>query len=63
LFRRAKVTALAASLDRRAACPLSQMRRAKPDRLSLDAQEGLELFFPDAKAHGFTRDGEIATYG
>ena len=46
-----------------AAGPLSRMCRAKPDILSFDAHEGLELFFSDPDALEFARNGGIVAYG
>jgi hypothetical protein len=46
-----------------AAGPLSRMCRAKPDILSFDAHEGLELFFSNPNAMAFAREGGIVAYG
>lgn len=70
-----RLTALAATLDGVrlrgaysglhccAARPLSRMCRVKPDILSFDAHEGLELFFADPNAVTFAREGGIVAYG
>ena len=70
-----KLTALAATLEAArvrgayaglhccAAGPLSRMCRVKPDILSFDAHEGLELFFSDTNALAFAGDGGIVAYG
>lgn len=39
------------------------MYRAKPDILSFDADEGLELFFADPDARDFVRRGGMVAYG
>jgi hypothetical protein len=39
------------------------MLRAKPDILSFDAHEGLELFFADLHAIDFVRQGGMVAYG
>jgi len=46
-----------------AARPFSRMCRVKPDILSFDAHEGLELFFADPDARAFTRNGGTVAYG
>ncbi len=46
-----------------AARPLSRMCSVKPDILSFDAHEGLELFFSDPNAMAFVRDGGTVSYG
>jgi hypothetical protein len=46
-----------------AARPLERMRRVKPDILSFDASEGLELFFSDSHALDFVHQGGIVAYG
>lgn len=46
-----------------AARPFARMCRAKPDILSFDAHEGLELFFSDPNALAFARDGGMVAYG
>jgi hypothetical protein len=70
-----RLTALAATLEGArlrgayaglhccAARPLSRMCRVKPDILSFDAYEGLELFFSDPDAMAFVREGGIVAYG
>jgi hypothetical protein len=46
-----------------AARPVERMRRVKPDIISFDAHEGLELFFPDSHALDFVHQGGIVAYG
>jgi hypothetical protein len=46
-----------------AARPFERMCRVKPDILSFDAHEGLELFFSDPRALEFARNGGIVAYG
>jgi hypothetical protein len=46
-----------------AARPFKRMCRAKPDILSFDAEEGLELFFADPDARTFVHRGRIVAYG
>ena len=46
-----------------AARPFERMRRAKPDILSFDAHEGLELFFADSHALDFVHQGGMVAYG
>lgn len=46
-----------------AARPFGRMCRAKPDILSFDAHEGLELFFADEDARGFVKQGGAVAYG
>ena len=46
-----------------AARPLGRMRRVKPDIISFDAHEGLELFFSDSHAVDFVHQGGIVAYG
>ena len=46
-----------------AARPLERMYRAKPDILSFDAYEGLDLFFADWHALDFVSQGGIVAYG
>jgi hypothetical protein len=70
-----RLTALAATLDSArlrgayaglhccAARPIARMCRVRPDILSFDAHEGLKLFFSDANAIEFARDGGIVAYG
>ena len=43
--------------------PFAQMCRAKPDILSFDAHEGLELFFADQDARNFAVEGGTVAYG
>jgi hypothetical protein len=46
-----------------AARPFERMFRAKPDILSFDAHEGLELFFADPHALDFVNQGGTVAYG
>jgi hypothetical protein len=46
-----------------AARPFERMCRAKPDILSFDAHEGLNLFFSDWRALDFVNQGGIVAYG
>lgn len=46
-----------------AARPFARMCRAKPDILSFDAHEGLELFFADPDARSFVDRGGMVAYG
>jgi hypothetical protein len=46
-----------------AARPFERMRRAKPDILSFDAHEGLDLFFADSHALDFVHQGGMVAYG
>jgi hypothetical protein len=46
-----------------AARPFERMCRAKPDILSFDADEGLELFFGDWHSVDFINQGGIVAYG
>jgi hypothetical protein len=46
-----------------AARPFERMYRAKPDVLSFDANEGLELFFEDWHSVDFINRGGIVAYG
>jgi hypothetical protein len=46
-----------------AARPFERMCRAKPDILSFDAHEGLDLFFADSHALEFVRRGGMVAYG
>jgi hypothetical protein len=46
-----------------AARPFERMGRAKPDILSFDAHEGLELFFADSHALDFVHQGGMVAYG
>ncbi len=46
-----------------AARPFERMFRARPDILSFDAYEGLELFFADPQATRFVREGGTVAYG
>ena len=46
-----------------AARPLERMFRVKPDILSFDAHEGLDLFFADPHARDFVHQGGTVAYG
>jgi hypothetical protein len=46
-----------------AARPFKRMCRAKPDILSFDAHEGLDLFFADSHALDFVHQGGTVAYG
>jgi hypothetical protein len=46
-----------------AAGPFERMCVVKPDILSFDAHQGLELFFADPSASVFIRDGGSVAYG
>ncbi len=46
-----------------AARPFERMCRLKPDILSFDAHEGLELFFANRHALEFVRNGGLVAYG
>lgn len=46
-----------------AARPFERMCRAKPDIISFDAHEGLELFFAEPHALEFVRNGGAVAYG
>jgi hypothetical protein len=46
-----------------AARPFERMCLVKPDILSFDAHEGLELFFADRHARDFVRSGGTVAYG
>jgi hypothetical protein len=59
----ARVRGAYAGLHCCAARPFERMRRAKPDILSFDAHEGLELFFSDSHALDFVHQGGMVAYG
>jgi hypothetical protein len=59
----ARVRGAFAGLHCCAARPFQRMCRAKPDILSFDAHEGLELFFADPDARSFVHRGGIVAYG
>ena len=59
----ARVRGAYAGLHCCAARPFERMCRAKPDILSFDAHEGLDLFFADAHARDFVHQGGIVAYG
>jgi hypothetical protein len=59
----ARVRGAYAGLHCCAARPFERMCRAKPDILSFDAHEGLDLFFADAHALDFVHQGGIVAYG
>ena len=46
-----------------AARPFERMRRVKPDVLSFDAYDGLDLFFADSHSLDFVHQGGIVAYG
>jgi hypothetical protein len=59
----ARVRGAFAGLHCCAARPFERMCRAKPDILSFDAHEGLELFFADPDARDFVHQGGVVAYG
>jgi len=59
----ARVRGAFAGLHCCAARPFERMRRAKPDILSFDAHEGLDLFFTDSHALDFVHQGGMVAYG
>jgi hypothetical protein len=59
----ARVRGAIAGLHCCAARPFERMCRAKPDILSFDAHEGLELFFADPDARNFVHQGGAVAYG
>jgi hypothetical protein len=59
----ARVRGALAGLHCCAARPFARMCRVKPDILSFDAHEGLELFFADPDARRFVDDGGVVAYG
>jgi hypothetical protein len=59
----ARVRGAYAGLHCCAARPFERMCRAKPDILSFDAHEGLDLFFADSHALDFARRGGTVAYG
>jgi hypothetical protein len=59
----ARVRGAYAGLHCCAARPFERMCRTKPDILSFDAHEGLDLFFADAHALDFVHQGGIVAYG
>lgn len=59
----ARVRGAYAGLHCCAARPFERMFRAKPDILSFDAHEGLELLFADPHALDFINQGGIVAYG
>jgi hypothetical protein len=59
----ARVRGAFAGLHCCAARPFGRMCRAKPDILSFDAHEGLELFFADPDARDFMDQGGTVAYG
>jgi len=46
-----------------AARPFERMRRVKPDILSFDAHEGLDVFFSDSHVLDFVHTGGVVAYG
>jgi hypothetical protein len=59
----ARVRGAYAGLHCCAARPFERMCRAKPDILSFDAHEGLDLFFADWHALDFVQQGGTVAYG
>ena len=59
----ARIRGAYAGLHCCAARPFERMRRAKPDILSFDAHDGLELFFGDSHALDFVHQGGTVAYG
>jgi len=59
----ARIRGAYAGLHCCAARPLERMRRVKPDILSFDAHEGLDLFFSDSHALDFVHKGGLVAYG
>ena len=43
--------------------PLKRMRRVKPDIISFDAHQGLDVFFSDSHALDFVHQGGMVAYG
>ena len=59
----ARVRGAYAGLHCCAARPFERMRRVKPDILSFDADEGLDLFFADSHMIDFVHQGGLVAYG
>jgi hypothetical protein len=59
----ARVRGAYAGLHCCAARPFERMLRVRPDILSFDAHEGLDLFFADSQAVDFARQGGMIAYG
>jgi hypothetical protein len=59
----AKIRGAYAGLHCCAERPLERMRRVKPDIISFDAHEGLDLFFSDSHALDFVHKGGMVAYG
>jgi hypothetical protein len=59
----ARVRGAYAGLHCCAARPFERMHRVKPDILSFDAHEGLDLFFADSHALDFVHRGGMVAYG
>jgi hypothetical protein len=59
----ARIRGAYAGLHCCAARPLERMRRVKPDIISFDAHEGLDLFFSDSHLLDFVHRGGIVAYG
>jgi hypothetical protein len=59
----ARVRGAYAGLHCCAARPFERMFKVKPDILSFDADEGLDLFFADWHALDFVQQGGIVAYG
>ncbi len=59
----ARIRGAYAGLHCCAARPFERMRRANPDILSFDANDGLDLFFADSHALDFVHEGGTVAYG
>ena len=59
----ARIRGAYAGLHCCAARPFERMLRVKPDILSFDAHEGLDLFFADSHARDFVHQGGMVAYG
>jgi hypothetical protein len=59
----ARIRGAYAGLHCCAARPFRRMYRARPDILSFDAHEGLDLFFSDSHALDFVHQGGMVAYG
>jgi hypothetical protein len=59
----ARIRGAYAGLHCCAARPFERMHKVKPDILSFDADEGLDLFFADWHALNFVQQGGIVAYG
>jgi methionine synthase II (cobalamin-independent) len=63
ILQDAKVRGAHAGLHCCAARPFERMRCVKPDILSFDAHEGLDLFFADSHMIDFVHQGGMVAYG